>query len=434
MCGIVYAHNLDGTPVNNDVLDLFDNQRNRGLEGFGLFDGQEKHIVREVKEDNILKWLVKYDSNMLLFHHRLPTSTANVRKAAHPFATKKFFGHNQYILVHNGTITNYKELKPVHEKMGIHYQSVTKDGRFNDSESLLWDFALTMEGRQEKLAVKGGIAFICVKLVKGKLDKLFFGRNTNPLNMEITDDGLRLASQGKGEAIKDNHLYEFSYKDNILKKKEFEIPQAFYTYTGQNYNWNHHNQQLNAGHNYHPSSVGAPIAPPVLTGETHRIPGAWLPPLIQHRYQRFLDRLRPIGDDHVLDYDRDGEPIYSSDEYNSYDEYYEERQNQLVIGSGLSDEKQEEAETVVPDELEVYQVVCQYLKLAEGNFEDAYYMAETDYQELFNVPEEEQDRSYLEQVRTLEMAMAEINSDPEYTDAHSISSAWCSLTQETLSV
>ena len=92
MCGIVYAEDFNGNPVNNSIMQIFDKQRHRGTQGFGLFDGQEMNMVHETKEDSILKWLVKYDSNQLLFHHRNPTSTINVKRAAHPFSTKKYFG------------------------------------------------------------------------------------------------------------------------------------------------------------------------------------------------------------------------------------------------------------------------------------------------------------------------------------------------------
>lgn len=411
MCGIVYCHNFDGSPVNNNLLNIFDAQRSRGLQGFGLFDGQESNIVRETKEDGILKWLCKYDSNMILFHHRFPTSTDNVRKAAHPFATKDQFGDTQYILVHNGHISNSKELREVHEKQGIKYQSTTDDGRFNDSEALLWDFALTMEKKQKELAVKGGIAFICMKLKKGKPHTLFFGRNTNPLNMKVTDTGVQLSSQGEGDSIDVDHLYAFNYKTRKLTKKEFEIPQ--YSYSSDNSNWNWQNKQYHA-----PPKAGTA--------------GDWLPDETRKKFAKYL----PESDPNFIDYDRDGNPIYLTD-YDSYDDYYVNRYTRAsrkLLDAGLSDEQLEDMELIDGDEAEAYQLAFEYMDAANGCFEEAYYMAEGDYQDLFDVPDDEQDEEYLRQIRTMELVMSEINSDPEYLNEKSVSSTWNPLTQQMLKV
>lgn len=246
MCGIVYAHDFNGKPVNNGILQQFDKQRSRGVEGFGLFDGDYQNIVKESKEDSILKWLVKYDSSMILFHHRRPTSTINVKRAAHPFSTKDYFGDTQYILVHNGMIWNSDDLFDEHIKEGIQYQSLLQDGTFNDSEALLWDLALFLEGKQEKLNVEGGIAFICIKKVKGKLTKMFFGRNSNPLNMYMDKGGITLSSEGKGDPILRDNLYIFNYDTQKVSNFELEIPSytsksnntcSTYQYTDSNYDW-----------------------------------------------------------------------------------------------------------------------------------------------------------------------------------------------------
>lgn len=224
MCGLVYSQSFDGSPVNNAILQQFDLQRSRGTQGFGLFDGMKKNIVRAANENKILKWLVNYDSDLIMFHHRFPTSTINVKRAAHPFSTKGYFGDTQYILVHNGGVYNAKTLKPKHEKLGIKYHSQLQDGTFNDSESLLWDFALTMEGKQDELKAYGGIAFICVKLVKGKLSKLYFARNNSkPLNMDYSKGGLSLSSEGDGEPITAHTLHTFNYELKRLTKKKFYV-------------------------------------------------------------------------------------------------------------------------------------------------------------------------------------------------------------------
>ncbi len=248
MCGILYANSFNNLPVNDKIKEMYEAQKQRGREGFGIFDGQEMNIVHATKEERIMKWLNKYSSNLIMFHHRFPTSTINVKQAAHPFTTKKYFGDNQYILIHNGHINNSYSLKSDHEKLGINYHSivneVTPSGynykKFNDSESLLWDFALTMEGKQEELKAYGGMAFICVKLHKNKLEKLYFGRNTNPIKMQIDDEGVILSSTGDGEDAKEQTLYEFDYKTKKLTDKPFKIP-SYTIYTAKNHSYERYN-------------------------------------------------------------------------------------------------------------------------------------------------------------------------------------------------
>lgn len=160
-----------------------------------------------------------------MFHHRYPTSTDNTKTASHPFSTRKFFDTN-YVLVHNGVISNSYELRKKHEELGIKYHSTQPNGRFNDSEALLWDVALYLEGQQEELTAKGTIAFICIAQSKDKKsDKLYFARNTNPLNMFFNKKkGLFLSSEGKGQPITAHQLYTFDYNTKKMSNKSLRVP------------------------------------------------------------------------------------------------------------------------------------------------------------------------------------------------------------------
>lgn len=225
MCGIIYAQSLNGLPVNELVWDQYQKQKNRGQEGFGVFNGS--FTVKAAMEKRIKKWLAKpaNESDMLLFHHRYPTSTINTKRAAHPFNTGDYFGDTRYVLVHNGTIDNSDELRKAHEDIGISYQSVLEDKTFNDSESLLWDVALTMEGKQKELNAHGGIAFICIKLVNNVPERMYFGRNHGrPLKLLRTKEGIMLSSEGEGEEIKAYTMYNYNYAKRHLSNRYFRIP------------------------------------------------------------------------------------------------------------------------------------------------------------------------------------------------------------------
>ncbi|HET7630655.1 MAG TPA: hypothetical protein VFK03_04765, partial [Candidatus Saccharimonadales bacterium] len=214
-----------GKNVTKLVAQQYDNQKLRGQEGFGLYDPTRNHLVRNTKEKRILNWLGKHKSSSILFHHRFPTSTDNVKNACHPFSTKDFFKTN-YVLVHNGHISNSYSLKREHEKLGIKYHSVQSNGRFNDSEALLWDVALYLEGQQSELKAEGNIAFICLAQPKDgrKTRKLYFGRNTNPLNLHFSKQTLMLSSEGPGEATEAHQLYEYNYRTKKLTHQPLDIP------------------------------------------------------------------------------------------------------------------------------------------------------------------------------------------------------------------
>lgn len=429
MCGIVYAHDMDGNPVNNAIMQQFDEQRSRGTEGFGLFDGQEKNLVKAAKENKILKWLCRYESNLVLFHHRRPTSTINVKRAAHPFSTRAFFGDDQYILVHNGHISNARDMKEKHEELGIKYQSQLNDGTFNDSEALAWDMALVLEGQKEHLESRGAIAFVCMKLHKGELDRLYFGRNSNPLNMKRYKNYIALSSEGEGDPIVRDTLYNYNYKLNRLTTKVFNIPQ-YVTYpvtkAGNQQNWNWQNQSYSANR---PGTAGD-----------------WLPEGLRERMAQRVEQNLTLPASTtggvVLDYDRDGNPIYKDnnfepeDEYDGYDDYLRHRWGLSTARTPdefLTAEKIEELEAYTPEDGEIQSKALEYLCNAKGHFETAYWAVELDYDSLLDLEDEprlaeDTDRTDVVKERILtEKIMEYLQCDPEYVNEKSVSSMWEAL-------
>lgn len=229
MCGLVYAKSTKpGHSVNKAVISAFNHQRSRGTEGFGLYDGQYKHIIKSTTEKNIKKFLLRKPSTEILFHHRNPTSTPNVKNAAHPFSTKKMFGKTEYILIHNGIIYNADALAEKHAEFGVVYSSSQPSGKFNDSEALLWEFALWMEGWIDKMEAYGSIAFICIEKTNGEPDRLHYFRNlSNPLYVEKTKKRFMLRSQivpgSSGVLVSPGTLFSVDYDTGEMKQKELEL-------------------------------------------------------------------------------------------------------------------------------------------------------------------------------------------------------------------
>lgn len=229
MCGIVYANNFKGKPVNKTVFKRYMNQRSRGSDGFGFYIPDKNRLTHNAREGRILNRLEREKkASEILFHHRFPTSTINVRNACHPFSTKDYFDNN-YVLVHNGVIWNDDEVRRKHLKFGIEYVSEMENGDFNDSEGLAYEVAMVLEGWQDSVETEGSIAFIVIKTDKdGNKIGMYFGRNTgSPLKMKWTENSLTISSEGEGIDVEPNKMYEYSYETGLITYKDMKIPTGY---------------------------------------------------------------------------------------------------------------------------------------------------------------------------------------------------------------
>lgn len=221
MCGIVYVKRAKGVPAHKSILRRYFHQKSRGKEGFGyvaVSNGIIQNIVRARTEDEIKHYLMQEDSEEILFHHRYPTSTPNYVGTAHPIVIQNNAFEFDYIMVHNGVISNHMTLKREHTELGFEYtteysvvettqQSVifgdvieklpaekkTSLGKYNDSECIAWEFALVAEGWKNSLDIFGGSAFIVYQVRKdgqkncvgASIESMFYGSNQGrPLVLE----------------------------------------------------------------------------------------------------------------------------------------------------------------------------------------------------------------------------------------------------------
>lgn len=383
------ARDFTDHAVNKIVWNQFEKQKSRGTEGFGVFDG--KHIFKTPKLKKMRGWIknVNHKSDFIMFHHRWPTSTINVKRAAHPFSTGDFFGDTRYVLVHNGTITNPKQAQTAHEKLGIKYTSVLDNGTFNDSEALLWDFALTMEGKQEEMKVWGGIAFVCAKLEKGEITHLYFGRNFGrPLNLYREKDGIMLSSEGDGKEIDTHTLYTYNYKLNRLTNKKFKVP-----------SFDPAVEYRSSGHSHTPYSTytGSNL------GETS--PRSW-----------------NYSDETGWYYDDNGDVVFN--EWEEDEEQWEtlplnkenENEMDLIKEEIIQDAFLDAIPASIDLDKRASALYNNYLKSADGFYEDCYWDMEEDYI-LFETQKRSNKRDLI--LGLLEKALFLNNSSPSNVDENS---------------
>ncbi len=265
MCGIVYAHSFLGESVAENIIQTYKGQRTRGHDGFGFYLPQLDRLTHNTREGRTLSLLNRTITNEIMFHHRYPTSTVNTRKGCHPYSTKNFFPDHSYVLVHNGVLRNEDVLRRKHEDFGVKYVSDVKQAlpsgvvqdKYNDSESLLWEVALFLEGYKDSMDAIGTIAFIVCQLDKDKKPvALYFARNSgNPLKIQYTKTGLSLSSAGEGREIPQDVLHRFDYATREITTQPLDIKRYFpgggTNYSSHNHNWRNSNTA------YTPNSAAA---------------------------------------------------------------------------------------------------------------------------------------------------------------------------------
>ena len=187
MCGILGAINFDenkAKAANNDILNMFQDQRTRGTEGFGIVMIQangDYAIKRSTNEIKAVVDLYMEEAAMIFMHHRAPTSTENKINQTHPILVDNKLLEFKYLVIHNGIIHNDNRIKLEHEKEGFVYTTECMEGtvkKFNDSETLAIEVAKFIENKTKEIAATGSASFIALQIVKetNKVDKVFFGR------------------------------------------------------------------------------------------------------------------------------------------------------------------------------------------------------------------------------------------------------------------
>jgi len=201
MCGLIATIDTrsKSKPVNETIIDLYQDQYKRGQEGFGLITLDKKNKITLKRATEPTKFMYDLNNNlssMMFAHHRIPTSTKNKLSQTHPMLVDNPILKYKYYVMHNGMIRNCDELKEEHAKMGFEYTTEmaeeitgtyyngykTSKIKFNDSESMAIEMALYIENLQKEVSFDGSAAFLILKVDK-KTDKaieFIYGRNINP--------------------------------------------------------------------------------------------------------------------------------------------------------------------------------------------------------------------------------------------------------------
>lgn len=238
MCGIIFETSTKKN-VNESIGELYENQRGRGDDGFGLLtidQNQKFNLHRSEIEAIFINKLFENKSKTILVHHRTPTSTDNEREQTHPMFVNDKRLKYEYYIVHNGIIFNKEDCREKFEKDGFEIKTAVDDKKFNDSEAFAIDLAMHIENKWKDWTARGSIAFVALQVERKtqKVEKVLFGRNTNPLNLYIKKSkkiisSLTVSSEGPGEEIDKDILYSLDLSTMKLSSKKFEIGSNTYS-------------------------------------------------------------------------------------------------------------------------------------------------------------------------------------------------------------
>jgi len=244
MCGIIAGFNTKNKKKINDfIINQYENQYGRGHEGFGIIrinQNQKIEIDRATEPTKFLLDLYLKKSSMIIAHHRMPSSTNNLISQTHPMLVQNAILKYDYLVIHNGIITNDKKLREKHIELGFEYKTEYMGSqyksayyqyqlesvlKFNDSEALAIELALFIEKKITQTDIDNNAAFIALQINKktNKANQVFFGHKGNPLNMFKKNNQLLLSSEGKGENLPEDIMYSFSIKDEKMKLTETPI-------------------------------------------------------------------------------------------------------------------------------------------------------------------------------------------------------------------
>lgn len=233
MCGLIGVFNTgkyEKKAANMQALLQFEDQRKRGTEGFGVItiNSKMKTRVDRATEPYKFMWDIHNNpSNMIIVHHRTPTSTDNLIGQTHPILVSDGSLKYDYLVTHNGIITNDEDLKKEHEELGFVYKTCTESHytgaiKFNDSEAFAIELARLVEEQTDEMNISGSAAFIALQIDKKTQTtvKLLFGRiRTTPLIMAKSRNTLFLSSEGKGHEIDEKTLYSCKLEGDMKLTK-----------------------------------------------------------------------------------------------------------------------------------------------------------------------------------------------------------------------
>lgn len=222
MCGIIALrynneikeskNNEQNQALRKKVTTIFQNQISRGIRGAGMSvktKEKNKVVYYRARDESAThffynseqKFATLKEGDLVLLHHRYPTTNDNGAETTHPFMNEE----KTISLIHNGTINNYETLKTELEQKGHTFETDLGKG-ITDSEVIIHLFEEGLQGKTHEKAIIEALEYLHERLTGGYAvaitmkgsDKIWLTRNNNPIEV-YSDRYATYASSEKPE-------------------------------------------------------------------------------------------------------------------------------------------------------------------------------------------------------------------------------------------
>ena len=265
MCGLAFVATKKQKYTGKRVYDLYTKQKSRGKDGFGYIaiqDGKIVNLKRTLTEEGVKKTIFEETAEIILLHHRYPTSTPNTLGTAHPIFVSNDELEYDYYVMHNGVISNHRSLKNDHDELGYVYNTeyiektyitynngvseflTEGDTKYNDSESLAIEIARYFEGKHHTIDAVGAAAVFVVTLEKGTKNviDIAYGQNYGrSLARQDKKGWVLIASEGPGKEVPPMKFYHFNPKTFVTTESDMSMDKGYKSQMGYGSNWNGYN-------------------------------------------------------------------------------------------------------------------------------------------------------------------------------------------------
>lgn len=204
MCGIIGVYVKRSKHIKKDILSIYQKQSHRGKSGFGILIKKPSGLIfrkRFTKERDMMKdsiWGKISKNDIILFHHRIPTSTPNLKQCNHPLSNEK---RNIY-LIHNGHINEedldlfhyHKFESKIKSRYGkyVEYEVTDSEIAIHYIEEAIKRGATKEEAIKELIEKVYYSSFI---IVFRDEHKLYFGSNNQVLKQFVFKKNIYIASE-----------------------------------------------------------------------------------------------------------------------------------------------------------------------------------------------------------------------------------------------
>lgn len=244
MCGLIGCVYEKGTKMNilRTIHSILESQDNRGVEGGGV-------LIKHKDSDNLirlralnpyeffLRWNELYSlikkGDLIIFHHRIPTSNVNIIIKNHPFINEdRTIG-----LIHNGIIPRAHENYAMLKNHGHKFESETNINNIvniTDSELILHEYEDNLKEEEtkglalletEKALCGGWYGSMTIALIHSDEHLIRLFTNSNSLysykykgNYYFSSENPKLVDDAKVTELSNFRVYELSTIGLTLKE------------------------------------------------------------------------------------------------------------------------------------------------------------------------------------------------------------------------